>query len=52
MYAEGVYLYTEDQKLINSVSSWWCMIHGYKHPELTAAIKEQADRFYHVMTDP
>lgn len=47
--ANGVYLYTEDQKLIDSVSSWWCMIHGYKHPELTAAIKEQADRFSHVM---
>lgn len=47
--AEGVYLYTEDQKLIDSVSSWWCMIHGYKHPELTAAIKEQADQFCHVM---
>lgn len=47
--AEGVYLYTEDQKLIDSVSSWWCMIHGYKHPELTAAVKEQADRFCHVM---
>lgn len=47
--AEGVYLYTEDQKLIDSVSSWWCMIHGYKHPRLTAAIKEQADRFCHVM---
>lgn len=47
--AEGVYLYTEDRKLIDSVSSWWCMIHGYKHPELTAAIKEQADHFAHVM---
>lgn len=47
--AEGVYLYTEDQKLIDSVSSWWCMIHGYKHPALTAAIKEQADHFSHVM---
>ena len=47
--ADGVYLYTKDQKLIDSVSSWWCMIHGYKHPELTAAIKEQADHFCHVM---
>ena len=47
--ADGVYLYTEDQKLIDSVSSWWCMIHGYKHPELTAAIKEQADHFCHDM---
>lgn len=47
--ANGVYLYTEDQKLVDSVSSWWCMIHGYKHPELTAAIKQQADKFCHVM---
>jgi adenosylmethionine-8-amino-7-oxononanoate aminotransferase len=47
--AEGVYLYTKDQKLIDSVSSWWCMIHGYKHPELTAAIQDQAGRFCHVM---
>ena len=47
--AEGVYLYTEDQKLIDSVSSWWCMIHGYKNPEITEAIKQQADRFSHVM---
>lgn len=47
--AEGVYLYTEDQKLIDSVSSWWCMIHGYKHPVITEAIKAQADRFSHVM---
>ena len=47
--AEGVHLYTKDQKLIDAISSWWCMIHGYKHPELTEAIKEQADRFCHVM---
>lgn len=47
--ADGVYLYTEDNKLIDSVSSWWCMIHGYKHPELTEAIKKQADNFCHVM---
>ena len=47
--AEDVYLYTEDQKLIDSVSSWWSVIHGYKHPALTAAIQEQAGRFSHVM---
>ena len=47
--AEGVYLQTEDGRMIDSVSSWWCMIHGYKHPELTSAIQAQAERFCHVM---
>ena len=47
--AEGVYLYTEDQKLIDSVSSWWSVIHGYKHPVLNKAIKTQLDTFAHVM---
>ena len=47
--AEGVYLYTENQKLIDSVSSWWSVIHGYKHPELNSAIEEQVKKFSHVM---
>ena len=47
--AEGVYLYTEDQKLIDSISSWWSVIHGYKHPVLTGAIKEHVDKFSYVM---
>lgn len=47
--AEGVYLYTKDNKMIDSVSSWWSVIHGYKHPVLNEAIKSQLDRFAHVM---
>lgn len=48
--AEGAYLYTEDgKKLIDSVSSWWSVIHGYKNPVITEAIKKQADIFSHVM---
>lgn len=47
--AEGVYLYTEDKKLIDSVSSWWSVIHGYKHPELNEAIIKQTEKFAHVM---
>ena len=47
--AEGVYLYTEEQKLIDSVSSWWSVIHGYKHPELNKAIETQLHKFAHVM---
>ena len=47
--ANGVYLYTSDQKLIDSVSSWWSVIHGYKHPELNKAIISQTENFAHVM---
>lgn len=47
--AEGVYLYTQEQKLIDSVSSWWSVIHGYKHPELNQAIETQLEKFAHVM---
>lgn len=47
--AEGVYLYTEERKMIDSVSSWWSVIHGYKHPELNRAIREQTEKFAHVM---
>ncbi len=47
--AEGVFLKTPEREMIDSVSSWWSVIHGYKHPALTAAIKEQADQFSHVM---
>lgn len=48
-HAEGVYLYTKDQKLIDSVSSWWSVIHGYNHPELNRAIETQLQKFAHVM---
>ena len=38
--AEGVYLYTEDgQEMIDSISSWWSVIHGYKHPALTKVLR-------------
>lgn len=47
--AQGVWLQTEDGKMIDSVSSWWSVIHGYKHPVLNEAIKSQVDRFAHVM---
>lgn len=47
--ANGVYLYTKDQELIDSVSSWWSVIHGYKHPELNKAIISQVEKFSHVM---
>lgn len=47
--AEGVWLETEKGKMIDSVSSWWSVIHGYKHPVLNEAIRSQVDQFSHVM---
>jgi adenosylmethionine-8-amino-7-oxononanoate aminotransferase len=48
--AEGVRLYLRDGRtLIDAIASWWCVIHGYNHPELNAALRAQADDFAHVM---
>jgi adenosylmethionine-8-amino-7-oxononanoate aminotransferase len=37
------------ETLLDATCSWWCMIHGYAHPRLVAAIKEQAESLCHVM---
>ena len=47
--AEGVYLYTRERRMIDSVSSWWSVIHGYKHPALNQVLVDQAGRFSHVV---
>lgn len=47
---EGPYIqFTNGMRLLDATCSWWCMIHGYRHPDITQAIHEQADKLAHVM---
>ena len=48
--AEGTRLRLADgRELVDGMASWWCAVHGYRHPELRRALRTQADRFAHVM---
>ncbi|MCL2029645.1 MAG: adenosylmethionine--8-amino-7-oxononanoate transaminase [Deltaproteobacteria bacterium] len=37
------------EDLVDGMASWWCAIHGYRHPALMRALHEQAGRMPHVM---
>ena len=48
--AQGVRLQLADgRELIDGMASWWCAIHGYRHPALDEAVRSQLRRMAHVM---
>ncbi len=48
--AQGVRLRLADgRELVDGMSSWWCAIHGYRHPALDAAVRAQLEGMAHVM---
>ncbi|GAC12962.1 adenosylmethionine--8-amino-7-oxononanoate transaminase [Aliiglaciecola lipolytica] len=48
--AEGVHLKLKDgESLVDGMSSWWATVHGYNHPHLNLAAKQQLEKMSHVM---
>jgi adenosylmethionine-8-amino-7-oxononanoate aminotransferase len=48
--ASGVRLTLADgRELIDGMASWWCVIHGYNHPQMNAALEAQLHKMSHVM---
>ncbi len=48
--AQGVHIELSDGRtLIDGMSSWWSVLHGYNHPAINKAITDQVNQFSHVM---
>jgi adenosylmethionine-8-amino-7-oxononanoate aminotransferase len=48
--AAGVRIRLKDGRvLVDAMSSWWCAIHGYRHPVLDDAVRRQVETMSHVM---
>lgn len=48
--AKGVYIELENgTKLIDGMSSWWAVIHGYSNTKLNKAITNQLNKMAHIM---
>ena len=48
--AKGIKLYdNKGNCYYDTISSWWCNVHGHNHPEINKAIKRQLNSLEHVL---
>jgi adenosylmethionine-8-amino-7-oxononanoate aminotransferase len=48
--AKGVRLrLTDGRELVDGMASWWCAVHGYRHPTIDGALRAQLAEMAHVM---
>lgn len=48
--ASGCYIILEDGKrLLDGISSWWSVCHGYSHPHIVQKVQDQVAKLSHVM---
>ncbi len=48
--ARGAKLYDDKGNFYyDTISSWWCNVHGHNHPKIKAAIKKQLNSLEHVL---
>ena len=48
--AKGIKLFDEDDNFYyDTISSWWCNIHGHNHPKIVSAINEQLKNLDHTL---
>jgi len=48
--AKGIKLYdSKGSFYYDTISSWWCNVHGHNHPKIKKAIKSQLDSLEHIL---
>lgn len=48
--AEGMKIFDYSGKFYyDTISSWWCNVHGHCHPAIREAVKQQVDKLEHVL---
>lgn len=47
--ADGIYIFNHENKLIDSISSWWSVSYGHKNTKIISSIRQQLDKLPHVM---